>query len=274
MAEQTRLQSRYLVTGALVLKTALHIGGGESILGTTNSPVIRDVDGQPFIPGSSLKGAFRSMVEKLAATLALPHMEHDVLDTASDWVQQFHTRREQGMWTDSQTVERVVDEWPVTALLFGTPYTTSSIRFKDALLLAEQDAFIQRRDGVAIDRDSERAMDGLLYDYEVVPPTLRFGFELGLENPSPMDLRLTAMGLVEMRNGFFQIGGKRSSGLGQCQLEGIEVYALDLNIQSIEERAKRLRRYLTGRRLEDKFERQDANAFLESQVESLLSQVS
>jgi CRISPR-associated RAMP protein (TIGR02581 family) len=256
----------------LVLKTALHIGGGEGTLGATDSPVIRTVDGQPFIPGSSLKGAFRSLVEKLATTLELPNMSQDVLDANNPWLQAFNDRREQGAWDNAQTAERVEREWPVTSLLFGTPYTASRIRFKDAFLENAQEALVQRRDGVAIDRDSERAVDGLLYDYEVVPSSLQFGFELGLENPTDADLGLTCMGLAEMRDGFFQIGGKRSSGLGQCQLEDLQVYVLDLSSEDIAERAERLRRYLKGSNLDEKFECQDETEFLQQHIDALLTQ--
>src|SRR5262245_41763724 len=202
MTEIMRLQSRYLFTGELVLQTALHIGGGETTLGTTDSPVVRRPDGQPFIPGSSLKGAFRSTVEKLAATLGLRNMEHDAL--SREWIEQFHDKRrreeeqDKQSWDDERTIREVDAHWPVTARLFGTPYTASRIHFTDAYLLEGQDSIIQRRDGVAIDRDAERAVDGLKYDYEVVPSTLRFGFEVRLENTTPMDLSLTCMGLAEL----------------------------------------------------------------------------
>src|ERR1051325_310264 len=91
MADMMRLQSRYVFRGELVLQTALHIGGGDTTLGATDSPVLRRFDGQPFIPGSSLKGAFRSTVDKLAAALDLPNMEHDVLSRT--WIEGFNKRR-------------------------------------------------------------------------------------------------------------------------------------------------------------------------------------
>lgn len=250
---RNRLTRRYLFTGELVLQTAMHLGGGDTTSGATDSPVVRRADGQPFIPGSSLKGAFRSTVEKLAATLELPHTDIDVLDTGSDWIKKFNQRRQNNGWSDERTVQEVLKEWPATALLFGTPYTASNIFFMDAYLYDGQETIIQRRDGVAIDRDSERAMDRLKYDYEVVPPTLRFSFELRLENPDDTDLGLTCLGISELLGGFFSIGGKRSSGLGRCQLEGLQIYALDLDINNIAERAKALQKYLVGKNNQEKF---------------------
>lgn len=54
------------LTGTLVLKTGLHIGAGdtEMRIGGTDNPVVKNpLDGQPYIPGSSLKGKIRSLLE-------------------------------------------------------------------------------------------------------------------------------------------------------------------------------------------------------------------
>jgi len=278
-----RLERRYLFTGDLVLRTAMHLGGGDATLGSTDSPVVRRPDGQPFIPGSSIKGAFRSTVEKLAATLGLPHMDRDALDLTSDWVKAFNrSRRGEGPdgepvgdpWSEEQTVAPVAAEWPPTAHLFGTQYTASKLSFSDAYLRDEAESIVQRRDGVAIDRDSERAMDRLKYDYEVVPPTVRFSFELLLENPGPVDLGLTCLGLSELRSGYFTLGGKRSSGLGRCLLESPQAYALDLTDREARRRAERLARYLRGRTPEQKFDViPDVDRFLDDGIAALLKEV-
>ena len=54
------------ITGTLILKTGLHIGAGdtEMRIGGTDNPVVKNpLDGQPYIPGSSLKGKLRSLLE-------------------------------------------------------------------------------------------------------------------------------------------------------------------------------------------------------------------
>ncbi len=60
-----RLVDHLVVTGELELVTGLHIGGGGEALeiGGMDNPVIRDAWGYPYIPGSSLKGKMRSMLE-------------------------------------------------------------------------------------------------------------------------------------------------------------------------------------------------------------------
>ena len=59
----TRIQK---ITGKIVLKSGLHIGAGdtEMRIGGTDNPVVKNpLDGQPYIPGSSLKGKMRSLLE-------------------------------------------------------------------------------------------------------------------------------------------------------------------------------------------------------------------
>jgi len=54
------------LTATLTLKTGLHIGAGdtEMRIGGTDNPVVKNpLDGQPYIPGSSLKGKIRSLLE-------------------------------------------------------------------------------------------------------------------------------------------------------------------------------------------------------------------
>lgn len=57
---------KYIITADIILKTALHIGGTEEgfDIGGIDNPVIKDkVTGLPYIPGSSLRGKIRSLVE-------------------------------------------------------------------------------------------------------------------------------------------------------------------------------------------------------------------
>jgi len=57
---------KYIITADIKLKTGLHIGGTEEgfDIGGIDNPVIKDkVTGLPYIPGSSLKGKLRSLIE-------------------------------------------------------------------------------------------------------------------------------------------------------------------------------------------------------------------
>ena len=275
MNDFAHLESRFLFTGDLVLETALHIGSGENALSTVDSPVLRQPDGAPYIPGSSLKGAFRNTVEKLARTLQLPNMSRDALALDSEWIKEF--RESVANENDEDRMQKVADEWPVTSLLFGNPYVAGRIAFMDAYPSSNSDAIIQRRDGVAIDRDSERAVEGLKYDYEVVAPVSSFQLKIQLDNPTTLDLQLTCLGLSELVSGYMPLGGKRSSGLGRCRLDQLQVYALEFQDPTdIEINAGRLKKYLLGRNDADKFSEhyvQDkALRFIETKIEALIQE--
>ena len=55
------------ITGRIVVKTGMHIGGASAFaaIGAVDSPVMRDVwTNQPMIPGSSLKGKLRTLLAR------------------------------------------------------------------------------------------------------------------------------------------------------------------------------------------------------------------
>ncbi len=61
-----RLLKHCVVTGRILLKTGLHIGGGSETIqiGGMDNPVVKNPLGEfPYIPGSSLKGKMRSLLE-------------------------------------------------------------------------------------------------------------------------------------------------------------------------------------------------------------------
>lgn len=61
-----RLSEIKVIKGKIVLKTGLHIGSGnmEMQIGGTENPVIKHPHtNEPYIPGSSLKGKIRSLIE-------------------------------------------------------------------------------------------------------------------------------------------------------------------------------------------------------------------
>ena len=64
---QTQLQlvGKLILSGDLHCETGLHIGAGKGSLeiGGADNPVVKDAFGLPYIPGSSLRGKVRSLLE-------------------------------------------------------------------------------------------------------------------------------------------------------------------------------------------------------------------
>jgi CRISPR-associated RAMP protein (TIGR02581 family) len=254
--------------------TALHIGGGKATLSTTDSAVIRGADQKPFIPGSSLKGSLRSTTEKLAAavpgvrTCALTDGEGGNCPGAPGEAQRkFHGRRRNEAW-DERALLAELEALCDTCKLFGSPFQASKLQIDD-LPLIDWAGVTQVRDGVGIDRDSERAVDRIKYDYEVVPPESSFKLHIMLEEPTDRDLALACLGLYEFVSGFGQVGGKRSRGLGRCELRSLKVYTLDLRDEA--SRSESLKKYLLGKKLEDKMTLEtDSETFLQKSINALL----
>ena len=60
-----KLQKHILITANLVTRSGLRVGGTEAAMsiGGAENPIIRDFWDNPYIPGSSLKGKMRSLLE-------------------------------------------------------------------------------------------------------------------------------------------------------------------------------------------------------------------
>jgi CRISPR-associated RAMP protein (TIGR02581 family) len=285
------LRNRYVLKGKIVMQTAFHIGGGKGTLSNSDSPVVLTPEGLPFIPGSSFKGSLRSTIEKLVPNLpeTAGLRTCGLLDMSKDKFKQLKEQhlaatvcptipvrqaditqlRRDNPGNEDEIQDMVFSQLCNTCLLFGSPYAAARISISDLYITdTEWGSIIQRRDGVAIDRDSEKAKDRLKYDFEVVPASTTFDMEITLENVTPQDLQLVSIGMSEFVHGFGVIGGKRSRGLGVCLLEDLKVQGLELvgDGTTPQERNQRLRDYL----LERKFSReQDGEEFLNEHINKI-----
>jgi len=73
------LKSKVFITGIIKAETGLHIGGSKTSLdiGGVDLNVIKNPHGEPFIPGSSLKGKLRSMLARTVGSTAVNIRELD-----------------------------------------------------------------------------------------------------------------------------------------------------------------------------------------------------
>lgn len=230
------MTKRYQFTGVLQATTGLHIGSGRGNF-ATDATFVRTGLGEPYIPGSSLKGVLRSAVERMAASLGGVGLRSCLLDAGSglgdancptvhqEWKDDFNRARERGLNDDE------IDEWLYqggksqrfpqvtlcdTCRLFGSPYVASKVAVADLPLRGAIQTEI--RHGVGIDRDSGTARAQIKFDYEAVPMQSAFSFQLSAEDVDGRALGLLCVGLRELENGAIGLGGNRSRGLGGCTL--------------------------------------------------------
>ena len=253
LAANFGLQKKHRLTASLVFDTAWRIGSGEEGETMSDLGVVIDPKGQPVLPGSSLKGKLRSTCETLSHALGLSacmlNYEASGVKCTSDVKYYHNVLREEyqralqtGLWERLQWIEENTCD---VCKLFGSPMQASRLWISDGML-TEWASVVQVRDGVVIDRDSQTAVNGLKYDYEVVPSDSQFELCIDLENPTDQDMALLGVALFEWHAGS-SIGGFTSRGLGRFHLESIRLAGVDLT--DANQRVK----FLTATTAEDRF---------------------
>lgn len=285
-----QLSRRVEAKGRLRLLSALHVGGGVGSTSITDAGVVRHADGRPYVPGSSLKGALRSHVERLCQNDILAEAganscllyppdedEESWSPTAGGCPTLAHVRSnlhnqdveapeptDLSDWSEERT-DSFLSRLCSTCTLFGSPYLAGKIRVPD--LEVDERTYsgeVEIRDGVGIDRDRGRAVDEVKFDYEVVPSDTVFELSLSVDSPDPVELGLLAIAVRELQRGKVAIGGKTSRGLGKCRLEGVEIQ--DTKLDSMENASA----YFKSRAGEDELQAVDTEEFLDECVGALL----
>ncbi len=217
-------KNRLEITGTLWTVTALRVSAGRSLepIGS-DLPVIKDAVGRPLIPGSSFKGALRSRLESFLRGIvgsdrqlvANPAIEEEWSITSKEM-----KKLKDQYKVDRELTDVILAKTDLVSHLFGSPWVASKFQVRDLTVLP--DAWFgqyQERDGVAIDRDTETAADGKLYDFQVVPAGTPFEFRAVVENADDWELGLLSIGLHQFETEQIPLGGGRSRGLGVVKLE-------------------------------------------------------
>jgi len=212
-------ENRLYIRAELVAETGLRIGaGGETALPTaTDLPVMRTPEGKPFIPGSSLRGALRSHIERIVRTFEPnPGSGKGACNPTrpKEWCLPSEERIE---LEDTEVYERSCR----VCRVFGSPWLASRVRLRD-LYLAETVADLtpELRDSVAIDREKESVANK--YDFEALPAGARFQMEVVAENLNQAELGLLLVAIRELERGEILLGGFKGRGLGRVCLQKIE----------------------------------------------------
>jgi CRISPR-associated RAMP protein (TIGR02581 family) len=228
--------NRLEISGTLTTITALRIGAGRSLEPiSTDVPVVKDVLGKPYIPGASFKGALRSRLESfLRAVLgnnpklvANPAIEEEWSLTSKE-LKQYKDERKQ--LTDQELTSYILGNTDLISKLFGSPWFASKFQVRDLQVLdgAWFGQYLER-DGVSIDRDTETAADGKLYNFQVVPAGTPFSFRAVVENAEKWELGLLMIGLHQFETEQITLGGGASRGLGVVKLEIDKLQWFDSN---------------------------------------------
>ncbi|MBN1145607.1 MAG: hypothetical protein JXA78_00015 [Anaerolineales bacterium] len=247
-----RFLNRYRITGTLKTVSPLHVGTGEETeavysesevkkiqerLGKVPSvaTVMKDANGKPLIPGSTLKGVMR-------------HWLHSVLvPVGHDWAASRNYEDEAlTELSQEQQIDKVKSEFSWLEILFGTPFhegkievwdaacKTASLPAPDKLLSWNCDTLTYIDTSVAIDPATGTAIERLLYKMEIVPPGVEFSFNLTGQNLSDKEIGLILLALQGFNSTIYpiKIGALGGRGFGRVKFIPGSVHGLhrdDLN---------------------------------------------
>ena len=221
--------NRTIVTGELVALDPIHIGSSakESLNPIElDSPVLKDAEGNPVIPGSSIKGVVRSQFERIMRSI---------------WPDKSGScgvfGKENCLTPDDKknlTPEELYKKSCQTCKLFGGIAIAGKLRFKDATYISRNGKTCQyeKRDGVGIDRDTGAAAAGAKYDFEIVPRSSRFRFTLIAENldseqKKQLEFIISLLEGTLIPDDYLAFGGKTTRGLGRMKLENTNIETVD-----------------------------------------------
>lgn len=247
-------KNRLELTGTLTTVTALRISAGRSTepIGS-DLPVIKDALGRPLIPGSSFKGALRSRLESFLRGIVGSDRKLVANPAINDeWSLTYQelSAFKKNLNGDNQEDELntfIVNNTDLISHLFGSPWIASKFQVRDLTVLQENwFGQYQERDGVAINRDTETAADGKLYDYQVVPAGTPFEFKAVVENAEDWELGLLMIGLHQFETEQIPLGGGRSRGLGVVKLDINQMWWFDYPEKKPEELLDYLKRLVQG----------------------------
>ncbi|MBF2001898.1 MAG: CRISPR-associated RAMP protein [Synechococcales cyanobacterium M58_A2018_015] len=271
-------RNRLELTGTLTTVTALRISQGRSTepIGS-DLPVVKDSLGRPLIPGASFKGAMRSRLESFLRGID-PDLAIDPNElTSQPWRDRIKALKERYQNDDATLTAEILkqENTDLVSRLFGSPWIASKFQVRD--LTVFPDAWFgqyQERDGVAIDRDTETAADGKLYDFQVVPAGTPFEFKAIVENAEDWELGLLMIGLHQFETEQIPLGGGRSRGLGVVRLEVADVWWFDYPDGKPDELLTYLKRLVTGEKDHYKLTSDSFESHKQDWTEALITKLS
>ncbi len=204
----------YIIQGKIVCKTGLHIGGSSDAIdiGGSDNVIIRDsVTGNPYIPGSSLKGKLRFLTElndKNSAKSVIDNggkpaddpncIASKLFGISADEKQtelKFPTRT---IVRDAYPDDETLELWNNESLISG-----AELKYENN---------IHRINSAATPRNIERIPKGSKFDFEIV-------FSVYEDDDENISYLLDAMRLLEDN----YLGGSGSRGFGQIKFENIKL---------------------------------------------------
>lgn len=210
-----QLKGKIFINGVIVAKTGLHIGGSKSSMdiGGIDLNVIKTPGGEPFIPGSSLKGKLRSMLARVEGSVGITNKDVDKGEKSDEQIE--YLCEIFGMPGDddarkASVTRLVVRDADLDIVNFPFEEGDMEMRYSDI----KWENTINRKTGTAQHpRQLERVPAGAKFNFEMV-------YDVYDDNKKTAHLGyiLTAMRMLQ---GDY-IGGQGSRGYGKIEFENVQ----------------------------------------------------
>lgn len=210
------------IKAKLVLKTGLHIGAGDSemhIGGIDNSVIKNPITQSPYIPGSSIKGKMRTLLEWRSG--AVQNAPLTLKDVSKNPEEVKNILRLFGISGDTKNSEQEVAEIGVSRLAFWDCALDAewekNIRDDNQLLT-------EAKTENTIDRITSATISGGVRQTERVPAGAKFDFKLTMrqfegDSEALIDLVLKGLKMLELDS----LGGSGSRGYGKIAFTELTV---------------------------------------------------
>ena len=215
LVNEARLHLDITTMGPLLVKT-----GYATVSGADMAPVRTYRNGQleVYLPGSSLKGVFRSHIEKVINSIQPRVACNPLLWPKDPGDRQLYRDFCGSHLTADDPPYRVYADSCPTCRLFGSTEFAGRLAVQDAYLpegSVGTKKLIEHRDAVAIDRFTGGAASRAKFDLETVTAGTTFTSMLHLRNFEIWQLGLLFVIIQDMEDELICIGSGRSRGLGK-----------------------------------------------------------
>ncbi|MEM3661056.1 MAG: CRISPR-associated RAMP protein Csx7 [Thermoproteota archaeon] len=249
-----------ILEGYLTNISPLRIGSGqEPPLGATVDLAVLRIpyEGKlvPYIPGSSLKGIFRSQATAIAKSVGLNVCTGLSKETCMDLKEIRDPDLGEQKLGDyvalklrhGDSKNAMKSFWENACLMckvFGSPGYAGKLHFSDAYPISKDGTLLPvrlgARTGIAIDRRTGAMMKHALYTVEYVEPGSRFRFNIWCKNLPNYVLGLLGVILRMSNHGQIRIGGFKTRGFGEVRVEDLkfrnrDTHQIDMRLKILED---------------------------------------
>ena len=260
--------NRYRIDGILTTRSPIHIGSGGDTKRTgcikpsqdgepaeqvAISAVITDFQQKPYLPGSSIRGNLRHWLLQLFKSSVGSRNTHEIAyanegKELDEQVEKWAKKKKMTSYSDQdKEIAFVKKEASLLERLFGTNLAATKVDFWDAYHIPAsvpiQSSALPPEDqapfwssqrltyvsqSVAIDPNTQTAMDKRLYHFELVPKGIKFGITISGKNLTSEELGLLLFALEGFNSSIFPVtlGSMIGRGFGQLDFELGDIYCL------------------------------------------------